>query len=101
MPYTSQRWKQQERVVALILEGQRIPNNGEGQPDVIAGPLDVQVKTKLSMPAWFTHAVAQAVRDTSEGQQHATVFCVVNQGKKTKRYLVFDMDHLGIEVADE
>jgi len=32
-----QRWKRAEREIAAPLGGAQIPNNGYGQPDVIAG----------------------------------------------------------------
>lgn len=102
MSYTTQRWKQQERTVARVFGGERIPNNGLGQPDVVAGDLTIQVKTRLSLPKWFTDAADQAILDaqnTSENAQHAVVFCLVNQGKPTRRFVMFDLDH--VEMNDD
>ena len=89
---SSQRWKNQERVVATLLEGRRIPNNGFGQPDVIAGPMDVQVKTRMAMPKWFTDAVDQSIRDAAEGQQPVVVVCHVRPSRPTRRFLIVDLD---------
>ncbi len=93
MPYTSQRWKKQEREVARLFMGERIPNNGFGQPDVITDELAIQVKTRLAMPDWFTKAVDQSVADCGE-RQHAVVFCHVNGNKRARRFVVFDLDHV-------
>lgn len=93
MPYSSQRWKHQEREVARLLKGQRIPNNGFGQPDVITDALAIQVKTRLTMPEWFTKAVDQSITDCGP-LQHAVVFCHVNGNKKARRFVVFDLDHV-------
>lgn len=89
---SSQRWKNQERIVATLLNGKRIPNNGFGQPDVIAGPLDVQVKTRLGLPKWFLDAVDQSIRDADEGQQPIVVVCHVRNGRPTRRFLIADLD---------
>jgi len=35
------RWKRQEREIAALLGGIRLPNSCRGQPDVIAGNLAV------------------------------------------------------------
>lgn len=91
---SSQRWKKQERAIALLLDGKRIPNNGYGQPDVIAGPLAVQVKTRMSLPKWFTDAVDQSIRDADESQQPVVVISLVSQGRKARRFLVADLDHI-------
>lgn len=59
------RWKRAERDIAALLGGVRLPNTGYGQPDVIAGRLAVQLKTKAQLPAWFTDAVDQNIRDAA------------------------------------
>jgi hypothetical protein len=38
----------------------RIPNNGHGQPDIVAGPFAVEVKARESLPQWLLDAVSQA-----------------------------------------
>ncbi len=93
MPYTAQRWKKQEREVARLFMGERIPNNGFGQPDVITDELAIQVKTRITMPDWFTKAVDQSVADCGD-RQHAVVFCHVTGNKRTRRFVVFDLDHV-------
>ncbi len=62
---SAQRWKRAERKIAALLGGAPIPNNGYGQPDVIAKHLAVQVKTKSALPTWLTDAVDQSVRDAT------------------------------------
>lgn len=62
---SAQRWKRAERKIAALLGGAQIPNNGYGQPDVIAGRLAVQLKTKAQLSAWFTDAVDQSIRDAA------------------------------------
>lgn len=102
MPYTTQRWKKQERTVGRIFGGERVPNNGYGQPDVIADDLCIQVKTRLTLPKWLTDAADQAILDaanTGDDKQHAVVFCLVNKGKPTRRFVMFDLDH--VEMNDE
>jgi len=61
----AQRWKRQEREIAAALGGVRLPNSGRGQPDVLAGNLAVQVKTRATLPAWLVAALDQAARDAA------------------------------------
>lgn len=89
---SAQRWKRAEREVAALLDGVRIPNNGYGQPDVIAGHLAVQVKTKAALPAWFIDAVDQSVRDSTPEQQPVLVLNLVTRGRKARRFLIADLD---------
>lgn len=93
------RWKRHERAVAELLGGVRLPNNGAGQPDVIAGRLAVQVKTRRAVPAWLWAAIDQAERDAAAGQLPAVVLCEATQGRKTRRLLVIDLEHLGEQDA--
>ncbi len=93
MSRSSQRWKNQERLVAKLFEGTRLANNGFGQPDVITDELAIQVKTRLTMPDWFTKAVDQSVADCGD-RQHAVVFCHVTGNKRTRRFVVFDLDRV-------
>ncbi len=60
MPDT--RWKKQERSVAALLGGVRLPNSGRGQPDVRAPGLAGQVKLMKALPLWLLGAVEQAGR---------------------------------------
>ncbi len=62
---SAQRWKRAEPEIAGLVGGDRIPNNGRGQLDVIAKHLAAQVKTKAAVPTWFTDAVEQSVRDAT------------------------------------
>jgi len=85
------RWKRQERQVADILGGIRLPNSGRGQPDVRADRLAVQVKTTKALPTWLLDAVAQAERDAAEGELPLVVLNQVSQGKAAKRLIVMDL----------
>lgn len=88
------RWKAHERAVAVLLEGKRIPNNGFGQPDVIAGNLAVQVKTKRTVPKWMVNAVEQSIRDADLNQQPVVVVVHARAGLPAKRYLIADLDFI-------
>ena len=48
--------------IARALDGQRLPNNGQAQPDVIAGHLAVEVKC-CELPQWLQDALSQAQRN--------------------------------------
>ena len=91
---SSSRWKGWERVVATLLDGKRLPNNGFGQPDVIAGNLAVQVKTKRTVPKWLTDAVDQSIRDADLNQQPVVVVVHARAGLPSKRYLIADLDFI-------
>lgn len=91
---SSSRWKGWERVVAVLLDGKRLPNNGFGQPDVIAGPLAVQVKTKRVVPKWLIDAVDQSIRDADLNQQPVVVVVHARAGLPAKRYLIADLDFI-------
>lgn len=89
---SSQRWKRHERAIAALLGGVRLPNSGRGQPDVIAGRLAVQVKTKQALPAWFVDAVNQSIRDAGPDQWPVVIVAHARRGHPTRRYLVADLD---------
>lgn len=88
------RWKRAEREIAALLDGVRLLNSGCGQPDVQAGRLAVQVKTRTSLPAWLLDAVDQAIRDAGVGQQPVVILSVASQGRKARRLLVADLAHV-------
>ena len=54
--------------IARALDGQRLPNNGQAQPDVIAGHLAVEVKCR-ELPQWLQDALSQAQRNALEGMR--------------------------------
>lgn len=87
-------WKAQERQIAALLGGVRLPNSGRGQPDVIAGNLAVQVKCTKALPAWLTAAVAQATRDAGPGQVPVVVVSEVRQGRRARRFVVLNLDSI-------
>lgn len=91
---SSSRWKGWERVVAVLLDGKRLPNNGFGQPDVVAGNLAVQVKTKRIVPKWMTAAIDQSIRDADPEQQPVVVVVHARAGLPAKRYLIADLDYI-------
>lgn len=93
------RWKRQERDVAKLLDGRRLPNNGSRQPDVLAatpaGSLAVQVKTRKTVPSWLLAAVAQAERDAAPlGAIPLTVICWPVVGVGTERLAVLRLEDL-------
>ncbi len=88
------RWKRQEREIAAALGGVRLPNSGRGQPDVIAGNLAVQVKTRATPPAWLTAALNEAARDAAAtGPEAVPVVALsgVTAGRKARRLVVLDL----------
>ena len=92
---STQRWKRQEREIAAALGGVRLPNSGRGQPDVIAGNLAVQVKTRATLPAWLITALDQAARDAAATGPDAlpvVVLSAVMAGRKARRLVVLDLD---------
>ncbi len=97
---SAQRWKRAEREIAALLGGVRLPNTGRGQPDVVAGQLAVQVKTKATLPAWLLAAVDQAIRDAEADQQPVVILNLVSRGHKARRLLVADLAHV-LPAAEE
>ena len=94
---TTQRWKRQEREIAAALGGVRLPNSGRGQPDVLAGNVCVQVKTRATLPAWLVAALDQAARDAAATGPEAVpmvVLSAVRAGRKARRVVVLDLDTL-------
>jgi len=92
---SAQRWKRQEREIAAALSGVRLPNSGRGQPDVLAGNLAVQVKTRATLPAWLVAALDQAARDaaaTGPDMVPVVVLSGVTAGRKARRLVVLDLD---------
>jgi hypothetical protein len=90
-----QRWKRQEREIAAALGGVRLPNSGRGQPDVLAGNLAVQVKTRATLPAWLVAALDQAARDATTTGPDAVpvvILSAVRAGRKARRVVVLDLD---------
>ena len=83
-----QRWKQHERDVAEDLGVARNPNTGVSKADINAPPFAVQHKLHTSLPAWFTEAVEQAVRDTYPDEIPLVVHSVARQGNPTERFAV-------------
>lgn len=87
---STQRWKRAEREIATALGGQRMPNTGRGNPDVLTndGRYAVQIKTRETLPTWLTDAVEQAKRDAGD-RLPMVVHNQVTQGKKARRLIVF------------
>ena len=53
-------WKAAERAIAARLGGSRVGPTGRDSPDVLAGELAVEVKTRQMMPRWLLAALEQA-----------------------------------------
>lgn len=86
--------KRHEREIAAIFGGVRLPNTGQGQPDVITDELAVQVKRSKRPPAWLHAAIDQAEQDADVCRLPAVVLAEAVQGRRTRRYLVVDLDWL-------
>jgi len=95
----SQRWKEQERRVAAAVGGQRLPNNGAGQPDVRTPGWAIQVKTRTALPDWLWAAMDQSTRDAGPGETAAVVLCEVTPGRKAKRLVVLEFGAFAALVA--
>jgi hypothetical protein len=87
------RWKDRERVVARALGTERIANNGTGQHDIFCQlwgiAFSIEHKSKESLPAWLTDAMAQAVRNSPA--DHVPIVALsagAGPGKPNHRYLV-------------
>jgi hypothetical protein len=91
---SAQRWKRAAREIAALLGGTRIPNNGYGQPDVIAGRLAVQVKTRTALPGWFLDAVDQSIWDASPDQLPVLIVAHARRAHPTRRHLSADLEHV-------
>ena len=89
---TAQRWKRQERQIANVLGGVRLPNNGHGQCDVRAPGMAVQVKTRGTLPAWLWAAVKQAGDDAAPTEAPVVVLAEVQPGRKARRLVVLELD---------
>lgn len=98
---SAQRWKRAERNIAALLGGVRRPNTGYGQPDVLAGHLAVQVKTKAALPAWFNDAVDQSIREPGPNLQPVVIVNLVTLGRKARRFLIADLDTVLTPEGDE
>lgn len=64
-------WKHTERVVAALLNGQRVPVSGRARgstPDVAHPRLSIEVKHRAIIPAWILTALVQAVAAAQPGQ---------------------------------
>lgn len=96
------RWKEAERETASALGTNRVPNNGFGQPDLVVPATDahpqiaVQVKTKATVPGWFTDAINQAALDADGLADEAIPAVVVvhapGRGIKKRRYVILQFD---------
>jgi hypothetical protein len=87
------RWKAHERNVARRLGGHRLPNNGYGQPDVIAGDLALEVKCR-TLPDWLKQALAQAERNAPQGKIPVVVLVDSQRGVKARRVAVMQLELL-------
>ncbi len=87
--------------MATLLGGVRRPNTGYGQPDVLAGHLAVQVKTKAALPAWFLDAADQSIRDAGPNLQPVVIVKLVTRGRKARRFLIADLDTVLTPEGDE
>lgn len=81
-------WKREERILAEMFGGQRLPNTGASQPDVRAPGLAIQVKKRLALPVWLKSAVEQAKRDAGAGEIPLVVLSEIKRGHRPVRLVV-------------
>ena len=85
-------WKREERILAQMFGGKRLPNTGISQPDIRAPGVAVQAKKRKSLPEWLHEAVAQSERDARRGEIPLTVLSEIRQGCRPKRYVVIKLE---------
>ena len=62
-------WKKNERRIAAVLGGERVPVSGRGDgPDVAHAWLSIECKHRASIPAWLKDALQQARKAARDGQ---------------------------------
>jgi len=63
-------WKQAEKRIAKVVNGERVSNQHLGlrAPDVVGGDYCIEVKCRSSIPAWLLRMMEQAERNTGQGQ---------------------------------
>lgn len=101
-------WKRHEREITGLLGGRRLPNNGAGQPDVVAttpaGTLAVQVKTRRAVPAWLADGMDKATRDaiaTDLDTVTVVVIAHLTPSFGTRRYAVLELEQPAALLAPE
>ena len=87
-----ERWKRQERMVASILNGTRLPCIGTGAPDVVSDLLAVEVKTRKSIPKWLSDAIEQSIRNAPDDKIPCVCLSIVSQGKKAQVYILMRIE---------
>lgn len=88
------KWKRVERNLGTILDGIRIPANGFGEPDVIAGTLAVEAKDRKSFPQWIFDAVDQSKINAKPGMMPVLVLHHSGRGKKSRWLAVVELEEL-------
>ena len=87
------RWKRVERETARSMGAERLPNNGRGQPDFLAGPLAAEHKLRASIPQWFMEVVEQARRNAPPGKVAVAILTVPRgRGRKPLRLAILAWD---------
>ncbi len=87
------RWKRSERQVAALIGGQRQPNNGHPQADVLSDAFAVEVKTRKRLPDWIHEAVKQAENAAAAtGKNPLVVLVESRQGVRARRYALLALD---------
>lgn len=68
---TNPAWKRSERHIAALIGGRRVPVSGRArgdQPDIEHPRLSVEVKTRVTLPAWLLGAMRQAEAASRDGR---------------------------------
>jgi hypothetical protein len=95
---SASRWKRQEREVAALLGGKRVPNNGLGQNDVEHPYFAIQVKTFKAFPVWLRSKWEQTKRDAlAAAKAPLLALCYApGAGIKVERLIVVRAEDFGL-----
>ncbi|MBI4319360.1 MAG: hypothetical protein HY675_12790 [Chloroflexi bacterium] len=76
---SEKRWKRNERAIAAILGGQRVPITGRKGADIAHPWLSVEVKSRETLPHWLLEAMMQATMAASPEQLPLVILHGVGQ----------------------
>jgi hypothetical protein len=95
-------WKAGERRAAALVGGIRVPIPGRArgsEPDVAHPTLSLEVKTRVSLPAWLLEAVDQAVK-SKRGDQVPLVLIHRDGDRWEECLAIFRWRDLAVEATD-
>lgn len=86
---TRSTWKREERIVADLFGGKRIPVLGGSDMDVDAPGFGISVKQRRKLPAWIKDAVQQ-IEGAARPEQLPIV--VLTESATGQRYVLLGLD---------